>query len=190
MIFRFCAQQIDRYSFNIWNITSIQSYTDAGIDYTTFTDVELCFKKVNDVEENEVCITISDADFQFAFAEGGLTIDIADFPDGEFMECTYFLDWFYELTITYTYDSTEYTASNTVGFRDIILHIVYQQMLQSNWKKELACTCTCENWSSAIRKFNYLMMMDIAAENCLVNEYLTILSALYKLTGTINECSE
>lgn len=189
MILRVCVQQVDRYSFTVTNITSIQSYTDAGIDYTTFTNAELCFKKVNDVVDNEVCINISDADFQFLFADGGLTIDIADFPDGEFMGCTYFLDWMYEINITYTYDGTEYETSATVGFRDIILHLVYQQMLQANWKKELACTCTCENWSSALRKFNYLMMMDIAAENCLVNEYLTILSALYKLTGNVNECS-
>ena len=93
----------------------------------------------------------------------------------------------YEIRIEYVYLGTTYSASTTVGFLKIIKNIVYQQMMKANWKKELACTCGCDSYNTTLRKWNYLMMLDIAAQLCLTSEYETTLLALYKLTGTDHE---
>jgi len=183
MILAICAQQIDEYSFSVWNTVTTQTYAEAGIDLFTVTEATLFFKKVNDLAANEVSVDISD-DFQYLFATGGLTINFEDFGEDLINGFDYFPDWMYEIRIEYTYSGTEYSAATTVGFLKIIRNIVNQQMMRSNWKKELSCSCGCDNYNSTLRKWNYLMMLDIAAKLCLISEWQYTLLALYKLTGT------
>jgi hypothetical protein len=184
MILSICSRENSEYSFSIWNTVSIQTYQEANIDYTTFTGATLYFKKVNDVVANEVSVAISDSDLQYLFADGGLTINFADFGEALINGFTYFPDYLYEIRIVYTYDGAEYEASTTIGFLVIIKRVVYQQMMKSNWKKELACNCGCDGYSATMRKWNYFRVMQWAAELCLVDEYINALEALYKLTGT------
>lgn len=186
MILSICASEIDETSFNVWNIISTQTYTDSGIDLSTVTDATLYFGKVNGDEDDEVSVTLTPAQFQYLFATGGLTIHFAAFQETLINGYSYFPDYMYTVRIEYVYpaDGETYTASATMGFKARIQHIIYQQMLQSEWKKELSCTCSCESYSTTLRKWNYLMMMEIAANLCLINEYLNILGSLYKLTNT------
>lgn len=187
MLLQICSTQISEYAFSVTNTVSDQTYADAGVDLSTVTDATLFFKKVNDVEANEVSVDISDT-FQYLFETGGMTINYTDFGLDEINGVAdYFPDWMYEVRIEYVYAGNEYSASVTVGFLKIIKNIVYQQMMKSNWKKELACTCNCEPYNTTLRKWNYLMMLDIASTLCLINEYISTLQALYKLTGTDHE---
>lgn len=189
MILSICASEIDETSFNVWNNLSTQTYTDSGIDLSTVTDATLYFGKVNGDDDDEVSVTLTPAQFQYLFATGGLTIHFAAFGETLINGYSYFPDWMYTVRIEYVYpaDGETYTASATLGFKARIQHIIYQQMLQSEWKKELACTCSCESYSTTLRKWNYLMMMEIAANLCLINEYENILLSLYKLTNTVHE---
>lgn len=188
MILTICAQQIDEFSFAVFNGTSQQAYDDAGVDLSTVTVATLYFKKVNDLEANEISVDISSL-FQYLFEDGGMTIEFEDFGVDTYNGYDYFPDWMYEIRIEYTYDGEEYEASTTVGFKAIIVRVVNQQMLQSNWKKELSCYCGCEMNSSSMRKFFYNSMLDIDANLCLVNEFIATLKALYKVTGTVHEFS-
>lgn len=186
MILAICAIQIDEYQFKVWNTVSAQTYVNSGVDLSTVVQATLFWKKVNDLPENEVSVDISD-DFQFLFEDGGLTINFTDFLQDEIYGETFFPDWMYEIRIEYVYDGDAYAAATTVGFMKIIKHIIYQQMMRSNWKKELSCDCACDPYNTTLRKWNFLMMMEIAASLCLINEYLNTLLALYKLTGTDHE---
>lgn len=186
MLLQICSNQISEYAFTVTNTVSTQTYADAGVDLSTVTDATLFFKKVNDITANEVSIDISDT-FHYLFEDGGLTINFVDFGLDEIYEQTFFPDYLYEVRIEYVYDGNTYSATVTVGFLKLIKNIVYQQMMKANWKKELSSTCNCEPYNTTLRKWNYLMMLDIASELCLVNEYTTTLQALYKLTGTDHE---
>jgi hypothetical protein len=209
MILAICASQVDEYAFTVSNTVSQQQYDNAEVDLSTVTEAVLYFKKVNDVDANRISVNIGSGedesestttttaeegvvinDFGYLFEDGGMTVHFEDFGEDTYNGYDYFPDWMYEITIKYTYDGIEYAATTTVGFKAIINRIVYQQMLQANWKKELACYCNCNNQNSTLRKYNFLMMMEAAMEQCLVNEYLTILKSLYKTTGTIHEFSQ
>ena len=189
MLLQFCANQISEYAFTVSNTVTQQTYDDAGVDWSTFTNVVLTFTKVNETTP-VLELDISDS-FEYMFLtsaqDGKLTINFSDFGEDTFLDLEYWTDWMYTVTITYTYAGDEYSASTTVGFLKIIKNIVYQQMMKANWKKELACSCNCEPYNTTLRKWNYLMMLDIASQLCLINEYLSTLQALYKLTGTDHE---
>lgn len=186
MIVSLCAQQLSEYEFSVWNVTSTQTFENAGIDILTgVTAATLHFQKVNG-EGDDVTVDIIDQ-WQYLFETGGITINFADFGESEINGFTYFPDWLYTVTINYTYDGEEYEAAVTVGFVKIIKNIVYQQMMQANWKKELSCSCGCDPYNTTLRKWNFLMMLDIAATLCLISEYEYTLLALYKLTGTEHE---
>ena len=178
-----CVIEIDKWSFLVKDTTTQQTYDDAGIDLTTVTAAKLVFKNLYDDSEYEIDIL---SDWAYLLGDG-ITINVTQFPDGLMSTYDYFPDWMYEVSIVYTYNTLEYTASTTVGFRDIISHIVYQQLQQDDWKQTLGCGCGCEKYSTSLRKFDYLHGLQIASENCLINQYTTILLALYKLTGTTHE---
>ena len=186
MLLQVCSSQIDQYSFTVTNTVSDQTYSDAGVDMSTVNTATLFFKKVNDIEANEISVDISDT-FQYLFETGGMTVNFSDFGLDTIYDQTFFPDWLWEIRIEYVYDGETYTASTTVGFLKIIKNIVYQQMMKSNWKKELACTCNCEPYNTTLRKWDYFKTLEIASELCLINEYLTTLQALYNLTGTTHE---
>ena len=180
-----CMTQVDEYSFNITNNTSQQTYDDLAEDWATYTSISLRFRKVND-SKNELTLDIT-ADFHYLFETGGLTVNFEDFGEATFNGYAYWPDWMYEAIVTYTYNAVVGTASVTTGFHKIISNIVYQQTYQSDWKKTLSCTCNCEKSNSVLRKWHYLQMMTISAALCLVNNYLDMLKALYKLTDTTQE---
>jgi hypothetical protein len=190
MILQICASQIDEYSFTVSNTVSQETYDDAVVDWATFTNVTLKFSKVNEETTNFLSVDISDR-FEYMFLtseqDGLLTINFSDFGEETFNEFEYWPDWLYTVTVEYVYDGDEYSTSVTVGFLKIIKNIVYQQMMKSNWKKELSCSCNCEPYNTTLRKWNYLMMLEIQSELCLINEYLLTLQALYKITGTDHE---
>ena len=190
MILQTCCNQIDEYSFTVSNTVSAETYVDAGVDWTTFTNVTLKFSKVNEETTSFLSVDISDRFeymFQTSVQDGLLTINFSDFGVATFNGETFWPDYLYTVTVEYTYAGNEYSTSVTVGFLKIIKNIVYQQMMKSNWKKELACTCNCEPYNTTLRKWNYLMMLEIQSELCLINEYLLTLQALYKITGTDHE---
>lgn len=116
-----------------------------------------------------------------------MQIDFEDFGLDLINGYAYFPDAMYSISITYTYDGNSYTASTTVGFKYKINNIVIQMMQQSNWKKELGCSCSCDAYNSVLRRWEYLYNLDIAAELCLISEWEYTLEALYKLTGTTYE---
>lgn len=187
-----CTTQIDEYSFRIWNVTSQETYDNAGINLTngSVSQASLRFKKVNDTDDNSQVIDITSRwNHLFDCQNTGITINISEFTDHEFLGFTYFPDWMYTTTITYTYNGVEYSDSKTVGFRSIISRILYQQLQQADWKKELACSCDCQKYSSVARKFGWLMNLRYASELCLINEYLSTLMGLYKITQTQHEFS-
>ena len=189
MILQICANQISETAFTVSNTVTQETYNDAGVDWNTFTNVVLKFTKVNETTP-VLELDISDR-FEYMFStstqDGKLTINFSDFGEDTFLDLDYWADWMYTVEVEYTYLGDEYSASVTVGFLKIIKNIVYQQMMKSNWKKELACTCNCEPYNTTLRKWNYLMMLDIASTLCLINEYTSTLMALYKLTGTDHE---
>lgn len=184
MILSICARQNTEYDFSVWNTVSTQSYVNAGIDILNdVTAATLSFNKVNGDAADAVTVDII-AYWQYLFTDGGLTINFADFGLTEIFDLDYFADWMWEVEITYTYLGTDYTASITVGFLKIIKNIVYQQLMKSNWRKELSCNCGCDPYNSTLRKWDYLQNLQMAAELCLVAEWERLLLALYKLTGT------
>ena len=180
-----CITQIDKYSFKVVDITTDQTYDTTGIDLSTVTAAKLVFKNLFDNTTYEIDIL---SDWAYVLADG-LTINITSFPDGLMSGYDYFPDWMYQITIVYTYNSVEYSKARTVGFRTIISTIVFQQLQQSDWVKTLKCGCGCEKYSTSFRKFNFLDGLEIASANCLITQYTEILTALYKLTGTVHEYS-
>jgi len=180
-----CVTEVDKYSFKVWDITTDQTYATAGIDLSTVTAATLTFKNLYDNSTYTIDIL---SDWAYVLADG-LTINITDFPDGLMSTYAYFPDWMYSVTITYTYNSISYSKLKTIGFREIISTIVFQQLQQSDWVDQLKCGCGCEKYSTSFRKFNFLDGLTIASENCLITQYTEILTTLYKLTGTTHEYS-
>lgn len=186
MILNICSCQVDEYSFSVFNTVSAQTYTDSGINLATVNTATLYFKKLNDVEANEVSVDIG-ADFHYLFTDGGLTINFDDFGEDLINGYDYFPDAAYEIRIEYIYDGNLYNASTTVGFMKIIKNIVYQQMMKANWRKELSCNCGCDPYNTTVRKWEYLYNLDIALQLCLFDQFYMTLKALYKLTNTTYE---
>jgi hypothetical protein len=180
-----CASQVNEYSFKVWDTTLQQTYDDAGINLDTVTAATLEFK---DLKTNLTYTINILSDWEYVLGDG-LLINILDFPNDKMGEYEYFPDWMYDLTVKYTYNSVEYSSSKTIGFRSIISNIVYQQLQQSDWVKELKCGCGCEKYSSAFRKFDFLDKLELASIHCLITQYEELLLALYKLTGTTHEYS-
>lgn len=178
-----CVRQVDEYSFIVEDATTDQAYDAAGVDLSTVTAAKIVFKDLYTNETYDIDII---ANWSYLLGDG-LTINIADFPDYQMGDYEYFPDYMYHVSVVYTYGGREYTAGRYVGFREKISKIVYQQLQQSDWVKELKCGCGCEKYSTTFRKFNYLQGLQIAAKNCLINQYNEILLALYKLTGTVHE---
>lgn len=179
--------QINKYSFLVKDLTTDQTYAAAGVDLSTVTAATLTFKKAYQSSTESVTIDIF-SDWSYVLADG-LTINVTDFPNNQFNGYDYFVDWFYSISITYTYNSKSYTKTATVGFRKIINDVVIQQLQQSDWVKELKCGCGCEKYSTTWRKFDYNRLLETASANCLIVQYQELLLALYKLTGTTHEYS-
>lgn len=180
-----CLTQNDEYGFKLTNTTPQQTYDQVGVDWATFTNLSLTFRKVNDTA-NQLTLDIS-ANYGYLFESGGLNIAFEDFGEALFNGYAYFPDWMYEAIITYTYNGTVYTASATTGFHKLISNIVYQKTKQSDWKHELAYDCNCEKSNTTLRMWDYFWQMRTASTLCLINEYLNLLKALYKLTATTME---
>ena len=176
--------QINKYSFLIKDSTTAQMYTEAGVDLSTVTSATVTFKKAY-LPTTTYTITIG-TDFQYILGDG-LTINITDFPDNLVYDQDHIPDWMYTISVIYTYNSRDYTKTRTVGFREVISAIVFAQLQQSDWVKELSCGC--EKYSLSMRKFNYLRGLEIASDQCLIMQYQEILMALYKITGTTHEYS-
>ena len=167
--------------------TTAQIYNDAGIVDFSVTTAKIVFKNTMDDSEYEIDIL---ANWDYLLGCDGLTINIIDFPDLLMSNYKYFPDGVYETTVVYTYQGIEYSDLSTTGFKYLIDKVIAQQLLQSNWKKELHCDCNCKKYSTSIRKFNWFMMLGYAAGKCLYTEYMRILRALYKLTGEKYEFTE
>ena len=178
-----CLKELTEYSFIIFDTTTEQSYDESGIDLSTVTAAYLDFKDLH----SDITYTIEITSDWSYFLGDGITINVLDFPNNQMGDYDYLPDWMYSATVRYTYNSVEYSTSKTVGFRQIISTIVYQQLQQSDWVKELKCGCGCEKYSSAFRKFDFLDKLSLASDNCLIAQYEEILLALYKLTGTTHE---
>jgi len=187
VILTICANEVNDTSFVFYNNTSVQQYTESGIDLSTVTNAVLTFSRVNDV--GDIVTTDISLTFQYLFTDGGLTIQFEDFGEDLINGYAFFPDALYSISITYTYDGVSYTASTTVGFKARISNIVYQMMIQSAWRKELSCSCACDPYNSVNRRWEYLYNLDIAAELCLIAQFEYTLLALYKLTGTEYEFS-
>ena len=181
MILSICANEVNDTSFVVYNNTSQQQYDSSGIDLSTVTTATLTFSRVNEV--GDVVTFDIGTIFQYLFEDGGMTVDFEDFGEDLINGYDFFPDGLYTVKITYTYDGNSYDASTTVGFKARISNYVYQQMQQSNWKKELACNCGCDAYNTTLRKWEYLYNLDIAAELCLIAQFDYTLKALYKLTG-------
>jgi hypothetical protein len=185
MLLNHCLFQVDEYSFKLTDITPTESYDDAGVDRTSFTNVILTFRKVNDTA-SELTLDISDR-FLYLYDNTGLVINFTDFEVDTFNGYAYFPDYLYESNISYTYNGTEYESDYSRGFHTLISRVVYQQTQQSDWLKTLACSCDCMKHSSILRKWHFMELMVTAAELCLVNEWLRMLEALYKICGVEHE---
>jgi hypothetical protein len=181
MILSICCQEVNDTSFVVYNNTSQQMYTQSGIDLSSVVTATLYFSRVNN-QGDEVSVDIGDT-FSFLFTSGGLTINFEDFGEDLINGYDFFPDGLYTITIKYIYDGNLYEAATTVGFKKTISNIVYQQLQQSNWKKEIGCSCNCDAYNTTLRKWEFLYNLDIAAELCLLAQFDTTLKALYKLTG-------
>ena len=186
MLLNHYLEQVDEYSFIIKDKTTLQAYVDAGMSdiSTAVTAATLVF--TNTMDDSEYVINIL-TNWKYIFECGGLTINIIDFPDLKVSGYKYFPDGLYKTKISYTYDGVTYNHEVYTGFKYLISRVISQQILQSDWKKELHCDCNCVKFSSSIRKFNWQIILGYASENCLYNEYKRILRALYKITGTTYE---
>lgn len=178
-----CVTQIDKYSFKVWDTTTEQMYAEAGIDLTSVTSAIVIFKNLYNEETYEITVT---DDWAYILGDG-LTINIVDFPGNKMDGYTYFPDYMYEITVQYVKSGRTYTSTRTIGFRAIITDIVFQRLQQADWVMELKCGCGCEKYNTSMRRFNYLRGLEMASENCLIADYIEILFALYKLTGTDHE---
>lgn len=163
-------EQIDKHSFRA---------KETQGEVPTVTNAVLHFK-------NNYTNSTYDFDVTSKWAQmiaNGAVINISDFPAGKMGDYDYFPDGIY--TATLDVDAAVYQSKVSALFHTIIKDVVAQQTIQSDWKKEM--NCSCEKYSTMFRKFNYLKMMEFAEETCLFAEWQDILNALYKLTGTKNE---
>ncbi len=181
MILTICASQVDEYNFTVWNNTAEQQYIQSNIDLSSVVTATLYFSRVNS-QGDEVTVDIGDT-FSFLFTTGGLTLNFDDFGETLINGYTYWPDSVYTITIKYVFDGILYEAATTVGFKKLISSVVYQQLQQSDWKKDVSCSCGCDSYSTTLRKWEYLYKLDIAASLCLLTQFDVILKALYKLTG-------
>jgi len=179
MILNACVIQLDEYSFLVKDITTQQMYTEASVDLSTVTAATLTFKNLYDNTEYEINIL---ADWAYLLGDG-LTINIVDFPNQKMGTYEYFPDYIYQVTIAYTYLGNSYTSLRTVGFRYSISQVIYQQLMQDDWKKIFACGCNCSKYSLSMRKFNWLKSLGFASDTCLIDEYKDIIMKLYKITN-------
>ena len=187
MLLNLSVTQVDRYSFIVKDTTTDETYADANVDLSLATTATLTIKNAYLPGTESVTIDIFD-NWQYLLDCTGLTINIVDLPDYKYNDLDYFPDWMYEISVTYTYNARAYTKKRIIGFRDIITDIVIQQLQQSDWVRELSCGC--EKYSTSLRKFNYLKLLEIASDNCLIMQYQELLEALYKLTGTTHEYAD
>lgn len=185
-IAQICIKEIDEYRFMIWDTTTQQMYDNAGIDLSS--DVTAAYLDFIDLKTNTK-YTINILPSWEYFLGEGITVNILDFPDNTMGDYEFFPDWSYTATVRYTYSGVEYSTRKSVGFRAKISNIVYQQLQQSDWAKEIKCGCGCEKYSTTFRKFDYLNGLEIASDNCLLAQYTDILLALYKLSGITHEYS-
>ena len=182
-----CTREIDKYSFLIWDTTTQEMYDAASIDLTTGVTAAV----INFTDLYTGTVYSIDILSRWAYLLGdGITVNIAtDFTDGLMGTYNYFPDYSYNISVVYTHLGVEYTAGKTIGFRAIISNVVYQQLQQADWVKELKCGCGCEKYSNSFRKFDWLDKLVIASSQCLITQYNEILLSLYKLTGTTHEYS-
>lgn len=183
MLLNPCVIQQSKYSFLVKDVQTQQTYDNASVDLSNATGGTIVFKDL--YTGNTYSIDIS-SNWSYLLGDG-VTINISDFPSLQMGDYTYFPDWFYEVTVQYTYSGTSYSVARQVGFRKIISYKVFQQLQQSDWIQELKCGCGCEKYSTSFRKFDFLNSLEIASDNCLINQYTDILKALYRLTGTRHE---
>ena len=156
--------QIDKYSFLA---------QETLLEVPTVTSAVLHF-------ENPYTEEVYDIDVTSKWAQmivNGAVVAISDFPSGKMGEYDYFPDGIYNVTLDV--DSQTYESTVAAPFDAIIEDVVAQQTIQSDWKTEL--NCSCEKYSTMFRKFNYLKMLEFAAQTCLLAEWQEILEALYKL---------
>ena len=181
--------QINKYSFLIKDTTTDMTYADAGVDLTTVTAATLTIKKAY-LPDNDSTVTLDILNNWAYMLTDGITINVDDLPNNLYNGYAYFPDWMYSFTVTYTYNGTSYTKTRIIGFAKIIRNVVMQQLQQADWVNELKCSCGCEKLSLTQRKFNYLKLLTIASEECLIVQYQEILLALYKLAGQTHEYSD
>lgn len=183
MILNPCVRQIDKYSFIVQDLQTSENYVSAGVDLTTVSTAKITFTDLYSNTSYDIDILT-----RWAYLLGdGVTINVAEFPNFQMGAYDHFPDYMYTISVVYAYLGVVYTNARTTGFRATISNIVYQQLQQSDWVKELKCNCGCEKYSTTFRKFNYLDGLKIASKNCLTSDYIKILLALYKLTGTVHE---
>ena len=178
-----CVTQINKYSFKVFDTTLQETYDTAGVDLSTVTAAKLTFKNLYDNSTYEVDIL----DKWSYLLDDGTLINVMDFPNMKMGDYSYFPDYMYEITVTYTYNSVSYTSVKTIGFRSIITGIINQQMQQSDWISQLKEECCSGKSATTRRKYNYLDLLSIASANCLISHYTELLLSLYKLTGTTHE---
>lgn len=189
MLLTHCSWALDEYRVRLKNNTSQESYDNAGVDYNTFTNIRLRIHKVND-PDNYLELNITERFLYMFQCQGGLVVSFDEFGEDEFNGYDYFPDWLYETKILYVYNGTEYTSSVTTGHRPIISRVLYQQLQQADWRKELQCDCNCTDYNSTLRKWHYLQMMNVAAEICLINQWFRMMKALYKICGVDHEFAD
>lgn len=184
MILQLCVQQVDKYSFTIKDITTSEMYAGAGISLAS--QVTAATLQIKNLYDNSTTTINVLSKWPYILTDGA-TVNIVDLPNNTFGGYDYFPDYMYEFTLSYTYAGRPYSSSQSVGFRAIISSVVYQQLKQEDWKKTLGCGCY--KASLSLRKFNYLKGLQYASENCLVQDYITVLLALYKLAGEEHDYS-
>ncbi len=183
MILNPCVRQISKYSFIVQDVQTEENYVSAGIDLTAVTAAKITFKNLFTNLSYDI-----DIFSRWAYLLGdGVTINITDFPNFQMGIYDHFPDWSYSISVVYVLGGVTYSNTRITGFRDTISNIVYQQLQQSDWVKELRCNCGTDKYSTSLRKFNYLDGLRIASKNCLTTQYNEIVLALYKLTGTVHE---
>ena len=170
-----CAEQVDKYNFKVWDRTTQEAYDAAGVDLSSVSSAKIVLKNMFDLSEYEVDILS-----RWSYLLGdGIIINVTDLPDS--WSVSYFPDWMYEIKVKYTYGGKDYSYIRSIGFRSIITDKVIQQLQQSDWAVEFECGC--EKYSTSFRKFDFLNMLEVASRNCLANQYVKILKALYRLSG-------
>lgn len=180
-----CAYQVNEREFVVKNNTSQQTYDGNSEDWNLYTGITLKITKVNETTP-ALSLDIT-SDFAYLFDNTGLHLNFSDFGEDTFNDYDYWPDWAYTVTVTYTYDSEEYSASYTVCFHSIISNVVRQQAVQANWRDYLNCGCNCAKYDTITRKLDFFWLMRSASELCLIDEWHAIMFSLYKLSGVQHE---